>query len=375
MARFDRYLIGQLMVLFGFFSLVLVGVYWVNRAVILFDDLVADGHSAMIFLEFTLLWLPKVIAMVLPMAAFAATVHVVNRLAGESELTVMQATGFSPWRIARPVGVFGLIVAALMAALTNLLVPAADVELDRREAELSASVSARLLREGTFLHPTDGVTFYIREITAEGELRDVYLSDRRRADRPVTYTAERAFLLRDGDNAQLVMVEGLAQTLDADDLRLSVTRFEEFAYDISRLIAAAQPSRDKRSHLPTLTLLADPAGVAERIGTTRARVLEEAHMRLQQPLLAVVAALIGVATLLAGGFSRMGLGPQIALAVMLLVVVKMVEGALGNLVQSVARAWPAVYLPSVVGLAIAGALLAYAARTRRRPAPRGGAAA
>lgn len=363
------------MVLFGFFSLVLVGVYWVNRAVILFDDLVADGHSAMIFLEFTLLWLPKVIAMVLPMAAFAATVHVVNRLAGESELTVMQATGFSPWRIARPVGVFGLIVAALMAALTNLLVPAADVELDRREAELSASVSARLLREGTFLHPTDGVTFYIREITAEGELRDVYLSDRRRADRPVTYTAERAFLLRDGDNAQLVMVEGLAQTLDADDLRLSVTRFEEFAYDISRLIAAAQPARDKRSHLPTLTLLADPAGVAERIGTTRARVLEEAHMRLQQPLLAVVAALIGVATLLAGGFSRMGLGPQIALAVMLLVVVKMVEGALGNLVQSVARAWPAVYLPSVVGLAIAGALLAYAARTRRRPAPRGGAAA
>ena len=90
---------------------------------------------------------------------------------------------------------------------------------------------------------------------------------------------------------------------------------------------------------------------------------------------ALLLPMLCAATLLAGGFSRMGLGPQMALAVLFLVVVKMIEGALGNLVQSVARAWPAVYLPSVAGLAIAGALLAFAARTRRRPAASAGAAA
>ena len=72
MARFDRYMLSQLMVLFGFFALVLVSVYWVNRAVILFDRLIADGHSAGVFLEFTVLSLPRVIGLVLPMAAFAA---------------------------------------------------------------------------------------------------------------------------------------------------------------------------------------------------------------------------------------------------------------------------------------------------------------
>ena len=46
MARFDRYLLSQFMVLFGFFALVLVSVYWVNRAVSLFDELIADGQSA-----------------------------------------------------------------------------------------------------------------------------------------------------------------------------------------------------------------------------------------------------------------------------------------------------------------------------------------
>ncbi|MEZ5715915.1 MAG: hypothetical protein R3D85_12530 [Paracoccaceae bacterium] len=56
MARFDRYLLAQLLVLFGFFSLVLVSVYWINRAVQLFDKLIGEGsQTAWIFAEFTAL--------------------------------------------------------------------------------------------------------------------------------------------------------------------------------------------------------------------------------------------------------------------------------------------------------------------------------
>ncbi|MFP4275773.1 MAG: LptF/LptG family permease, partial [Paracoccaceae bacterium] len=74
MARFDRYMLSQLMVVFGFFSLVMVLVYWINRAVLLFDELISDGQTAWVFLEFTLLSLPNVIRMVLPMSAFGLTV-------------------------------------------------------------------------------------------------------------------------------------------------------------------------------------------------------------------------------------------------------------------------------------------------------------
>ncbi|MEZ5715914.1 MAG: LptF/LptG family permease [Paracoccaceae bacterium] len=61
----------------------------------------------------------------LPVAAFAASVYVTNRrLSSESGAkAVMQATGFSPWRLARPVFCSGLIVAAMMTALTHFLVP------------------------------------------------------------------------------------------------------------------------------------------------------------------------------------------------------------------------------------------------------------
>ena len=181
MSRFDRYLLSQLLALFGFFSLVLVAVYWVNRAVGLFDRIIGDGHSMLIFLEISALTLPNVIRIVLPVSAFVATVYLTNRLTQDSELVVMQATGFSPFRLARPVLVFGLIVTVFMALLTNLIVPESRATLSARQATLNENITARFMKEGQFLHPDEGLTLYIREITEQGELRDLFLSDERSA--------------------------------------------------------------------------------------------------------------------------------------------------------------------------------------------------
>ncbi|MCR9169209.1 LPS export ABC transporter permease LptF [Marivita cryptomonadis] len=360
-------MLSQLMVLFGFFALVLVAVYWVNRAVVLFDRLIADGHSAGVFLEFTALSLPGVIALVLPMASFAAAVYVTNRLMGDSELTVVQATGYSPWRLARPVAMFGLIVALMMSALTHVLVPASMAQLKEREVEISGSVSARLLREGAFLHPGPGVTFFIRDITPEGELRDVYLSDRRQDDREVTYTAERAYVVQAEEGPRLVMVSGLAQTLRPDTRTLSTTLFQDFTYDISTLIVQNQNLSLRPRHLPTWDLLTRPEAMAALTEVPRARINEELHGRFQQALLGLVAALIGFSTLLTGSFSRFGVGRQIVVAIFLLVLIKLVESAVTDPTRNSAALWPLIYLPSVVGIAMAVGVLHLAARPFRKP--------
>ena len=44
MARINTYILKQLLALFGFFALVLVLIYGINRAVRLFDRLIAGGH-------------------------------------------------------------------------------------------------------------------------------------------------------------------------------------------------------------------------------------------------------------------------------------------------------------------------------------------
>ncbi|APX25097.1 MAG: LPS export ABC transporter permease LptF [Rhodobacteraceae bacterium] len=365
-------MLSQLMVVFGFFALVLVMVYWVNRSVSLFDELIADGHSAGIFLEFTLLSLPTVIAIVLPMAAFGAAVYVTNRMSNESEMTVLKATGLSPWRLARPVLVFGILIGAMMAMLSHVLVPASIAQLRLREGQIAGSVSARLLHEGTFLHPTRGVTFYIREITPEGELRDVYLSDRRDSERAVTYTAATAYVLNDDEGPRLTMQSGLAQTLRYEDQTLSTTDFTNLTYDISGLVSAGDAPRRRARQVPTWELLTDTEAVAEEVNDSVGEVLEEAHSRFELPLLCVVAALIGYAALMASRFSRFGVTRQIVGAIFLLVLIKIIESVVGGPVRANGALWPLIYLPSVSGLGIACLLLWQASRPFR-PARRANA--
>lgn len=365
--RSDRYILSQLMTLFGFFSLVLVSVYWVNRAVGLFDQLIADGQSAWVFLEFTALSLPYVIWLVLPVSAFAATVYVTNRMTAESELVVLQATGFSPVRLARPVLVFGLVITLLMTILGHVLVPVSRAELAERNSEISSDVTARLLNPGSFLNPASGIIVFTRDISPAGELRDLFLSDSRDPRMQTIYTADRALLVKGDSGPKLVMFDGMAQVLRQPENLLSTTRFVDFAYDLGAALSHSTLRNQDLSELLTPTLLRATPEQLAALNATRQQALGEVHNRLSQSFLAPVATLLGFVTLLTGTYSRFGIWRQIGLAVAMLIFVKMVDNAAANAAQKGAPA-ALNYLGIVVGLALVGVLLWIAGR-RRRVAP------
>lgn len=362
MTRFDRYVLSQLLLFFGFFALILVAVFWINRAVVLFDRLIGDGQSAMVFLEFSALALPNLIRMVLPMAAFAAAVYITNRLNRESELVIMQATGSSPWQLARPALAFGLITAGMMSILTHVLLPASISQLAVREAEVSRNLTARLLSEGTFLHPATGVTFYIRKIDADGTLNNVFLSDRRQAGQNTIFTAARAFLVRNDGQSSLIMVDGLAQRLDTKTRALSTTVFDDFSYDITSLVHSESSRGRSLRAISTLELLRDRASLAETERYSEGKLTEELHLRFARALICIAVALIGFSTLLLGGFSRFGVWRQALLAFAILILLEVLRGVVSEPVVKNPDLWPLIYLPTLVGLAIAWVFLRIASR-------------
>lgn len=367
MARFDRYLLSQFLQLFGFFALVLVGVYWINRAVGLFDQLIGDGQSALVFLEFSLLTLPNVIKLVLPVAGFIATVYVGNRLMAESELVVMQATGFSAFRMARPVFYFGLCVTVMMLVLVHFLVPASRNLMVAQRAAMSEDITARYLTEGVFTHPSPDVTLFIREIAPTGELLDLFLADDRSATDRTTYTARKALFVRGDAGPKLIMFDGMAEVLDRKSDRLSVTRFADFTYDVAALLTADVPPHRTPNELTTPELLWPTAAVLAETGASRAALLYDGHNRFAEPMLAVSVALIGFSALLLGGFSRFGLWRQIVLAVVLLVVVQGIATLATQQGTRFAGGWLLAYAAPLFGLTLAVGMLWWAGRPRRVP--------
>lgn len=364
-SRFDRYLTAQYLTLFGFFALILVMVYWINRAVGLFDRLIGDGQSALVFLEFSLLTLPNVIRLVLPVAAFAAAVFVTNRLSQDGELVVMRATGFSAFRLARPVLMFGAVVAVMMLVLLHWAVPTSRAMLAERSAEIEANATARLLSDGRFMHPADGLTFYIREIAPNGELRDIFLADDRAPASRVTHAARRALLVRGEDRPKLIMFDGISQDLNRANGRLSVTHFADFTYDLGDLLSQGGRNRIGIEELPTLALLHDTDQVEALTGASRAQIIGEAHSRIAQPFLAPAAALIGFAALMLGAFSRFGLWRQILFAIVLLIFVQMVNNAALGVTFRNAGVWALAYLAPALGFCAGTIMLWLAERPRR----------
>jgi lipopolysaccharide export system permease protein len=356
-ARFDKYLLQRLLLLFGFFSLILVLVFWVNKAVSLLDALMGDGQAVSTFFQLTILGLPSIITTVLPITAFIATVFGINQMSADSELVVVQATGFSPWRLARPVVAFGLVAALMMSVLTHFLVPLSLKEVSARQSEIARDVTARLLTEGQFLHPTGGITVYIRETPDNGELLDIFLSDARSETSRQTYTARRALLVEEQSGPVLLMFDGAAHNYDILTERLSVTTFDSFAYELGSLFGENASIKRKLSSVPTHELLLAPVAVRLDTGQPQIELTRILHNRSAQALLAAVAPIMGFAALIFGGFSRFGLWRYIFLAFALLVVVKALDSAAASQVKKIAENWPVLYMPHLVAIGIFSGLL------------------
>ena len=353
MTRIDKYILSQFLGLFGFFGLVLVSVYWINRAVSLFEQLIQDGQTALVVLEFTALTLPLVISVVLPVAAFAAAAFGTNRLTSESEMAAMQAAGMSPWRLARPVLVFGIVAGVMVAILVHGLVPMARSRLADRQAEVAEDITARFLRAGQFQYPGAGITVFIRDIADDGRLLDVFLQDARDPARITDYTASQALVVRADTGPRIVMLQGMVQSLmrDGEQRQLSVTRFEDLTYDLGNLMPADEDERDLRSY-STARLLSPDADLLRATGASPAEARAEAHERITKPFMAPVSALLGFAVLLLGGYSRFGVWRQVTGAVVALILVQMLATAAASAVAGSPGQWPILYLPPVAGAAV-----------------------
>jgi lipopolysaccharide export system permease protein len=366
--RLDRYILRQLIAALGFFVLVFTGVVWLTQAVRLIDTVVASGASARIFLEFSALVLPQVLVIVLPLAGIGAALYALNKLYTDSELVVMMGAGLGPAALLRPVAAFGAMLAAAMAVVVMLLVPRTGAILAERTQAIRSDLANALIVERQFLHPAPGLTLFIADAGGTGEMGGIFLNDQRDPARAVTYSAERALLLREGMEARLVMLEGVALGSGSGG-ELTAVRFDEFVFDLSDLIRDDADRIPRPSEYSVLALLSPTAAMLDRGRYSRADFVSEGHYKLTLPLLAMVYPMIALVTLLAGGYRRSGFGRRVVVAVGVAALLQILMLALRARAQERAELWPLMYLPALLGAAYVTALLVRLSRARPAPVP------
>lgn len=364
MGTFERYMIRQTLGPLGFFVLVLTGVVWLTQSLRIIDIVINNNQGARVFVEFSILLLPVVLSIVLQLGALAATVYMLHRLITDSELAAAFAGGFSKLALARPIIVMGLGLAALLAVDTLYLMPTSAQVMRDRLAEVRGDIAAGLIRDGRFLTPAKGLTVYIREITPEGEMLGVLVKDDSDPQRgAVTYMAKRGVLTSSEDAPALVLFEGQAQQLERETGRLSVLRFERFAYDLASFMESAGVRHRKPSERYFFELI-DPPEKAALSPKAYGKLIAEGHEQLSAPLYGLALPLIAAAVMLGSGFSRRGVAGAVALALALGAATRVVGLAAKSALTGAPAYWPLLYAIPLIAIVASLAFLA------RSPIPR-----
>jgi len=362
MRQIDRYVLGQLLGPMGFFALIFTGVIWLTQSLRIIDTVVNNNQSAAVFLELSSLLLPGVMMLVLPIAAFSATLFTINRLYTESELTVIMAAGQSPVAMLRPAIFLGLVAAVLTAALTIYLVPRAASELGDRTNELRAQFANSLLKEGQFNHPLPGVTVYLRQANAEGQMLGIFIHDARSGGQSITYTATQARLVKTDDRLQLVLFDGAAQQFEDAGNALSILDFDRLAYDLGPLVAEDVVRTRKPAEYGIHELLNPTPELWNGDEGLRSRLMAEGHDKISAPLYALAFPILALAVIVGGAFKRGGVGGRIAVAVGIAVLVRSLGITAQSAVEDNIVLWPVLYVIPL--LLIAGSYF-YIARNSR----------
>lgn len=281
-------------------ALCLTAVVWLTQSLRFVDMIVNHGLPFSTFVLLTTLTLPSVLAIILPVAAFVATVAVYRRMIADSELVALRATGSSNARLAAPAVALGALVALAVLAINLYAMPAGQRAFKDRQYELRHSLASTLLREGVFNTPLDGVTIFVRERAGGGALRGILVHDERDPAEPATVVAERGALLDTPQGPRFVLENGSRQHVDRADGRASFLLFDSYAFDVASGKPAPERSR-KAGERYIHELLRPEDAVGER---GRREFLAEAWHRAVSPFYAVVLALTACAGLLAGEFDR-----------------------------------------------------------------------
>ena len=123
------------------------------------------------FLYLSVLVIPSILVIVLPIGLFFAVVYCLYRLRTDSELVVMYAAGMSRWQVAR--AIFGCAAGVmLLAYLVNMLLLPMAMR-DMRDGRLAPDANSTLrVGFGTVkgYAPRDGV-YYEAQTTIDGVLQ------------------------------------------------------------------------------------------------------------------------------------------------------------------------------------------------------------
>ncbi|MEZ5956987.1 MAG: LptF/LptG family permease [Hyphomonadaceae bacterium] len=311
-----RQALGPLLAILGALAAIAILTQGLNQL----DIIVTNRRAGFAFAWVTLLALPQLISLILPMAVFIAVVYALNRMHSESEIAVLYGAGVSRQRLARPIMQLAVLATIVHLIINVIVQPWAFEERRKVFYELRTDIASSLIEEGSFTYPAEDLTLYARSRGGGGELRDLLINDSR-TEPDITYTARAGAIVTVDGAPAIVMRDGQVQQ-ETEEGSVNVLDFDRYVLKFDGVFEEPDLFFLKASDR-TLFDLVFPDRTSHYDQQNIPEFLAEAHGRLSAPLLNIALALVALVGVLMGEFSRRGYGKRIMWAAIIALVIRL----------------------------------------------------
>lgn len=327
MGIINKYFSKQLVAIFVMLLLILTGLAWTMQVMAMMKLLLNYGVNFGSFISLIALLIPFIVSIIVPFVTFIAVIFVYNKSISDNEISVMMASGLSPWQLARPAMWFAGILTALNLILNIWIVPVSQSYFYDTQWNLRYGLAHLKLQESAFTTITDGLVVYVDKVSGH-DISQVMLSDTRNKKTELAIFAETGKLVTTPRGMSIVMENG---SLQARNNSMITGTFDTFDMDLN--LATKESSSSFRVRRISTTDLLKYTG-KETSEKHRKIVFNELSNRVLMPFMNLILAIICSTILLKTSILRRRASFSPALAVLSMAIVMTIYMTCTNMLET-----------------------------------------
>jgi len=280
--------------------LAMTGIVWLTQSLRFIDLIVIKGLPLEIFINLTILIIPKLLVTIIPFIGFLASLITYIRLNNDSEIISMKSAGINNFKIILPALIFGVSLGILTLFLENLFSPYAYNKFKNLQYEIRNNYISTLFQEKVFSSPIQGLTIFIKERDQIGNLEGIMIHDARDKNKKISINAEQGKIVSTPKGARFLLINGNRQEIN-ENQNISILYFDQYTLNIKNY-NKNNTSRFREASERKFHELINPNENINKI--YKNEFLAEAHKRIFTPLIIVIMVLIGAMASIIGKFDR-----------------------------------------------------------------------
>ena len=341
----NRYFRNQLLGIFVMLLLIFTGLAWMMQIMSMMKFLLSYGINFFSFVYMTSLMIPFIISIIVPFVTFIAAIFIYNKMISENEVTVMAASGLSPWQIAKPAIKLSIIIAVIHLILNIWFVPLSQSMFYSTQWNLRYGLAHLKLQESAFTRLSDGLVVYVDNVSGH-DLNQVMLSDAREKNNQLIIFAQRGKLVSTTHGLSIVTSNGSLQIEGKNGFTTGT--FDDFDMDLN-LVENDKDASFRVRRISTLKLLKNV--FSQEDARQHKLTVVEICTRFINPFMDIILVLVCMIALLKSSLLRRRASFAPAMAVLGMAIVMAMYMSMSNMVSS---------LTDVVLLAIGTIMLLFA---------------